>query len=145
MRAYTDYTPNELSPVYRQASLSTGDLVIGPIRTVMVFVPDPERAARWWAGFIDTEVNIEVNDDSQVYAWFEVAGVEYGWHPAEDERNPRGGSPVIYWNVGDLAAARERLVAAGCTAHRDPLRVDADRKICQLVDPFGTIFGIDGP
>lgn len=68
----------------------------------------------------------------------------YGWHPADDERNPRGGSPVIYWKVGDLAAARERLLAEGRTAHRGPLRVEADREICQLVDPFGTVIGIDG-
>jgi predicted enzyme related to lactoylglutathione lyase len=111
----------------------------------MVFVPDPEKAARWWASFFGTEVTLEVNDDSQVYAWFDVAGVEYGWHPAEDERNPRGASPVIYWKTDDLTASRERLLAAGCTPHRGTLRVDDERQICQLVDPFGTVIGLDGP
>ena len=80
-----------------------------------------------------------------VYAWFYVDGIEYGFHPADDARNPRGGSPVVCWFVESHDAARGRLLAAGCAPHRGPLRVDGNRQISQLVDPFGTIFGLDGP
>ncbi len=45
----------------------------------------------------------------------------------------------------DLATAREHLLAAGCTHHRSPLRVDEQRQIRQLTDPFRTIIGLDGP
>jgi uncharacterized glyoxalase superfamily protein PhnB len=44
-----------------------------------------------------------------------------------------------------VTAARARLLDAGCTHHRDPLDVVAGRRIRQLVDPFGTVFGLDGP
>jgi hypothetical protein len=29
--------------------------------------------------------------------------------------------------------------------HRGPLAIDATRSIAQLVDPFGNVFGLDGP
>ncbi len=46
---------------------------------------------------------------------------------------------VRYWAVDDLHAAREHFLAADCTHHRSPLRIDEQRQICQLTDPFGTI------
>jgi predicted enzyme related to lactoylglutathione lyase len=114
------------------------------VRCVMIFALDPEKSASWWADVLDTQVRLEVDCDS-VYAWFDLDGIEYGFHPAEDHRNPRGGSPVVYWAVDNLHAAREHLLAVGCTHHRGPLRVNAQRQICQLTDPFGTIIGLDGP
>ncbi len=74
------------------------------------------------------------------------AGVELGFHPVDDERNPRGGgSPVVYWGVEDLDQVRERLLAAGCAHHRGPLTIEPGRRIAQLRDPFGTVVGIEGP
>lgn len=78
-------------------------------------------SARWWADVLDRPVHVEVEGDS-VYAWLDLDGVEYGFHHAEDERNPRGGSPVVYWAVDDFDAARQRLLAAGCTPHRPAAR-----------------------
>ncbi|GAA1927733.1 VOC family protein [Streptantibioticus ferralitis] len=114
------------------------------VRTVMVFADDPEKCARWWASVLDTEVRLEV-DDGRVYAWLDVSGIELGFHPADETRNPRGGSPVVYWAVDHVDAVRTRLLDAGCTHHRGPIEAEPGRKICQLTDPFGTIFGIDGP
>lgn len=109
-----------------------------------VFALDPEASARWWADVLGTEVQLKIDDES-VYAWFDLGGVEFGFHPADEEHNPRGGSPVVYWSVDNLAEARDRLLAAGCAHHRGPLRIDERRQICQLTDPFGAIIGLDGP
>ncbi|MCQ4045783.1 VOC family protein [Streptantibioticus rubrisoli] len=115
------------------------------IRTVMVFADDPEKSARWWADVLEAEeIHLEV-ENGRVYAWLDVDGVELGFHPADDARNPRGGSPVVYWAVDDVDAVRQRLLDAGCTHHRGPIEAEPGRKICQLTDPFGTIIGIDGP
>ncbi|WP_240152326.1 VOC family protein [Streptomyces mobaraensis] len=78
------------------------------IRTVMMFVDDPEKAARWWANALDDYVRLDVDGDN-VYAWITIAGIEYGFHQASPERNPQGGSPVVYWAVDDVTAARKRL------------------------------------
>ena len=47
--------------------------------------------------------------------------------------------------MDDVLAVRALLFEAGCTYHRGPLRIDAGRQICQLIDPFGMTFGLDGP
>lgn len=116
------------------------ELVFGGVRSVMVFASDPLASARWWGNLLEVEVHVD-----SLFAWIEVAGVEYGFHPVDDDRNPRGASPVVYWSVEDVAAVRGRLLDAGCTHHRGPLRIDEYRQICQLTDPFGTVFGLDGP
>ena len=114
------------------------------IRTVMVFVDDPEAAARWWSAVFETEVKLDI-DGPNVYAWLDIDGLEFGFHQASPKNNPHGGSTVPYWAVEDLDTERKRLLDAGCTHHRGPLDVEPGRRICQLVDPFGTVFGLDGP
>ncbi|MFG2624693.1 VOC family protein [Streptomyces sp. NPDC048473] len=114
------------------------------VRTVMVFADSPEASARWYGELLDVPVQVDVSDTGAVYAWVETDGVEFGFHPADDARNPRGGSPVVYWSVDDVDGVRERLLAAGCEHHRGPLTIEPGRRIAQLRDPFGTIIGIDG-
>jgi predicted enzyme related to lactoylglutathione lyase len=106
----------------------------------MVFVDDPRTAARWWADHLGGHAAIRSQEG---FYWYEVGGIEVGFHPADDLRNARGGCPVMYWAVTELEAERARLLASGCRAHRGPLTVDATRTICQLVDPFGNVFGLD--
>ena len=113
------------------------------IRAVMIFADDTAKQCRWWAENIGHQA--EPHAEEGGFWWFELDGVEVGFHPAAPTKNPVGGSPVVYWSVDDLDARRDELLRAGCKPHRGPLEVDAARKICQLVDPFGNIFGLDGP
>lgn len=55
-----------------------------------------------------------------------------------------GASVVAYFACAGVFARREALIAAGATALRGPLAVTATRTICQLVDPFGNVLGLDG-
>ncbi|GLU49183.1 VOC family protein [Nocardiopsis ansamitocini] len=120
-------------------------LVFRRVAAVMVVADDPDVSARWWADVLGVTVHRDVAPHGAVYAWIELGGVEYGFHPADDERNPRGASPVVYWAVeGDLEQALESLLAVGCTRHRGPLDVRPGRRIAQIVDPFGTVIGIEG-
>jgi predicted enzyme related to lactoylglutathione lyase len=107
------------------------------IRGVMAFVAEPVAAARFWRDVLGAPPN----DEPQLV---ELGDLELFFHLADDERNPQGGT-VVYFAVDDFDAAREELLAAGCTPHRGPLAIDAGRRICQLRDPFGTIWGLDGP
>lgn len=113
-----------------------------PVRVVMYFVPDPEAACRWWAEHMG---GASACLSEGAFWWFETGGIEVGFHPADDARNPVGKSPVLYWQVEALGAKRAALIDAGCTPHRGPLDVSPGRQICQLVDPFGNCFGLDGP
>jgi predicted enzyme related to lactoylglutathione lyase len=55
---------------------------------------------------------------------------------------PGPGGTVVYWQVDDVAAALERLLELGATAH-DPLTVrEAGFVTASVVDPFGNILGL---
>ena len=117
------------------------------IAQIVVFVEKPSAAARFWAEALDAPKRLEDGG-----ALLDLAFVELFFHPADgeqtlwgEEKNPRGGSTVVYLAVDDLGAARERLLAAGCEPWRGPIEIEDGRRICQVRDPFGTVWGLDGP
>jgi predicted enzyme related to lactoylglutathione lyase len=111
----------------------------------MLFAEDTHAVGAWWAAAFGVEL-IEVEPHPQGdFVFFDAAGFEFGVHAADPVKNPLGGSPVVYFSVPSVDAAREQLVADGAELHRGPLAVSAGRSICQLRDPFGNVFGLDGP
>jgi len=110
------------------------------IRAVMYFVDHPDQAANWWAGAMDTEA-IHVGE----FSYIDVGALEIGFHLNEDGRNPQGSSTVAYFTTDDLEARRTHFLGLGCSMHRGPLEISPTRKIAQLTDPFGNVFGLDGP
>ncbi|MGW2471665.1 VOC family protein [Streptomyces sp. NPDC001665] len=113
----------------------------------MIFTADPAAVASWWGGVLGADVHRNVNEVSgDVFAWLDVGGVEFGFHPLDEGRNPRGGSPVPYWAVDSVDVVRGRLLDAGCVHHRGPLDIGdgSGRRIAQVRDPFGNVIGIDG-
>ena len=113
------------------------------VRSVMIFAEEPKAVAYWWAGLLECPIDRVSFEDG--FAWFDVGGVEFGFHPADPGKNPVGGSPVVYLRVEDHAVAVARAESNGARLHRGPLSIDASRSIAQLVDPFGNVFGLDGP
>ncbi len=101
----------------------------------MAFVADPRAAARFWSAALDVPLHPELPavDTGDVVLFF---------HAADAERNPQGGT-VAYFEVARLDELREALLVAGCVAHRGPLELAGGRRICQLRDPFGTIWGLE--
>jgi len=117
------------------------------IAQIVVFVEEPPAAASFWAKALDAPQRLEDGG-----ALVELAFVELFFHPADrektswgEEKNPQGGSTVVYLAVEELDAARERLLAAGCEPWRGPIEIEDGRRICQVRDPFGTVWGLDGP
>ena len=109
----------------------------------MFFAEEPMVVATWWATLM--QVPAQVIEADNAFACFTVAGLEFGFHPADPARNPVGGSPVIYLNVEDHAEAVARAGALGARLHRGPIDIAGSRTIVQMSDPFGNIFGLDGP
>ena len=108
----------------------------------MLFVDAPEHVGRWWAEHLGSGSTLV--DEGGLWCYTHE-GVEVSFHPADPVANPHGASTVVYWKVGNLQQARRRLLGAGCTPHRGPLEIGTQRQICQLTDPFGNVFGLDGP
>lgn len=110
------------------------------IRAVMYFVDDPPTVATWWA----RALGHEAQHDGE-FSFVNDGGLEIGFHPNDDGRNPSGSSTVAYFHVDDLETRRSYFLDLGCTMHRGPLDISSSRSIAQLVDPFGNVFGLDGP
>ena len=113
----------------------------GEIRTVMFFCEKPNEVAHWWAELLSLPT--ETVNEENGFCWFIASGTEYGFHPADDERNPRGGTPVVYLASSDFESSMDKAMALGATK-RGPLVLSPERVIAQFVDPFGNVFGIDG-
>ena len=115
------------------------------ITALMLFAEDTHAVAEWWSaafgvGRVETEEHAQGD-----FVFFDASGVEFGVHAEDPRENPVGGTPVPYWSVSSLGSARDRLLAVGATPHRGPLQVTPERWVCQLRDPFGNVFGLDGP
>ena len=109
------------------------------VRAVLVFADSPVDSCEWWASIFGT-----TRHEDSGFFWVNLpGGIELGFHPSDETRNPQGRSTVPYWRVEDLDTALEIVITAGATLHRGPLDIDHERRIAQVKDPYGTVFGFD--
>ncbi|WP_194786307.1 VOC family protein [Actinomyces haliotis] len=59
-------------------------------------------------------------------------------------QNSQGGSVVAYFVTNEPDVQRAELLQAGVKAHRGPLDIGRGEAICQLIDAFGAIRGLQG-
>jgi predicted enzyme related to lactoylglutathione lyase len=111
---------------------------------VMLFVAKPRDVAVWYAEAFRAGPSAVVEEAGGL-CHFDYLGIELAFHPADAQKNPPGASTVVYWASHGVIADRQRLVELGARHHRGPLEVSDSRWICQLADPVGNIFGLDGP
>jgi hypothetical protein len=109
------------------------------VSSVVVFIEDFIAAAHWWGRM--TEAPIVRLPRS---ASLQLGDLELVFTPPDD-RNPPGGSPLPYFEVDDFDHTRSWLSTWGCIEMHRPLSVPGGRQITQFRDPFGVIFGLEGP
>jgi hypothetical protein len=109
--------------------------------SVVYFVKDPQAAAFWYAKHLFGDAPVQ---EESGFFWLDAGSIEVGFHPS-DQKNPAGGGAVVYWQVENFSSSRDLMLQSGCESWRGPLAISPKRVICQLRDPFGNIFGLDGP
>jgi predicted enzyme related to lactoylglutathione lyase len=95
---------------------------------ILIQAPDPEAAARFYVevlGFAVTGTTPEM---------ISLHGAHINLFI---EKGPRLG-PVLEVNVGDVEAAKARLVKAGCTIVKDEPQFPR----CYVQDPFGLVYNL---
>ncbi|HEV3239122.1 MAG TPA: VOC family protein [Casimicrobiaceae bacterium] len=97
-------------------------------RDVIIQTDAWEEATRFYANTLGLPV---------VHRSPNLVGFETGAFCLYVERGPRPG-PVFEFLVPDVAAAKERLVAAGCSVEEE----DPSLPRCYLRDPFGLVFNL---
>jgi predicted enzyme related to lactoylglutathione lyase len=109
------------------------------IEAVVLFVPDIEAAASWYAALLCTRVEHE----NPKYAYVRGAGTVIGFHPA-DEKCPGGiGGTTVYWEVSNLVTAVSELLERGARLRRGPGETSLGAKVALLIDPFGCTIGLN--
>lgn len=117
---------------------STAPLPIGPVGNVFLFVDDLDAAVVWYAARLRREPVVR----GGALVAFDIDGVRLTLHQTDELNTPGPSGTVPYWTVADVDAVVEDWVANGAVAHRGPKTVFTGERLCQLLDPFGNLFGI---
>jgi predicted enzyme related to lactoylglutathione lyase len=108
------------------------------VDTVVLFVPDIEKAAKWYA----TLFGVDVEYENPSFAFIRALGVTIGFHPA-DAKCPGGvGGTTVYWTVASLTHAVSALEEMGARLLRGPGVTSLGDAVALLVDPFGCTIGL---
>jgi predicted enzyme related to lactoylglutathione lyase len=95
---------------------------------IIIQAEDPEAAARFYAG----QLGFEITGRSATHISIHGANINFFI-----ERGPKLG-PVFELHVGDVAAAKARLLAQGCKVIRD----EPDFPRCYIEDPHGLTYNL---
>lgn len=82
----------------------------------------------------------EPHTDQPFYVGWNVNGLEVGLNPGGHASGMTG--PTNYWNVQDVAAAQEELVAAGATLGQQATEVGGGTTIGTVTDADGNVYGL---
>ena len=109
------------------------------VERVVFFVEDVERAVAWYQQVLAGEV-----DRSGRLPTVVVGDVQFAFHPADPKTPPGVGGTVPYCGADSFDAVTKTFVDGGAAVYRGPLEIEDGRRICQIKDPFGNVFGLVG-
>jgi predicted enzyme related to lactoylglutathione lyase len=108
---------------------------------VFYFVTDLAAATAWYSARLGTE---PVTRASQL-AMFDLPGCTLTLHEADEFNQPGPAGTVPYWTVPDVDATVAQWREHGASPHRGPKTIMTGERLCQLLDPFGNLFGVRQP
>lgn len=118
------------------------------ISTVNVFADDVAAARAWYAQVLGVEAYFarEVHG-VLAYAEFRVGDLQQELGIVDARFAPGGraerpGGAVVYWQVDDVRAAFERLLALGAVAREQVVERGPGFVTASVVDPFGNVLGV---
>jgi predicted enzyme related to lactoylglutathione lyase len=86
-----------------------------------------------------TLLGVEPYADASYYVGYRVGDLEIGLDP---NGHQRAAGPIAYWDVPDIEAAIEKLVAAGARVQQPASEVGGGLRIALLADRENTTFGL---
>ncbi len=114
------------------------EMTLGPVGNLFYFVEAFDEAVRWYADRLGREPVAT----GGALAAFDIGGTRLTIHKT-DAFNGKGPSGVAaYWTVPDVDAVVAEWTKHGAVAHRGPKTVFTGERLCQLLDPFGNLFGV---
>ena len=122
-------------------NMESGHPALGGPGNVFYFVADLAAATAWYSARLGTA---PVTRAPQL-AMFEVSGTRLTVHVADEYNQPGPSGTVPYWTVSDVDATVREWSEQGASAHRGPKTIMTGERLCQMLDPFGNLFGLRQP
>ena len=110
------------------------------IRSVIFFVDDVLQSVEWYKQLLGVEPVVREGRLSH----FEVGGTVLYFHPADDKSPVNTGNQIVYWEVDFFGSAVAKACDMGASIHRGPKELKDGVMVCQIKDPFGNVFGVQG-
>ncbi|EED67603.1 glyoxalase [Comamonas testosteroni] len=114
-------------------------MLLKNIQSVVLFVPDIDAAALWYAELFQVQVQYE----NHHYAFISTPACLIGFHPLDSKCPGGAGGTSVYWEVDDLYLARQELERRGAVLFRGPIVTSLGAVVAMLLDPFGCTIGLN--
>jgi predicted enzyme related to lactoylglutathione lyase len=105
----------------------------------MFFVEDIKPSRDWYSEFLCCEPA----EDFPNFSSFAIGNSFLNLHLADRKSPLTTGGQVAYWSTDNFDGDIERAVHMGAVVWRGPLEFEPGRRICQIKDPFGNVFGLE--
>ncbi|WP_392530085.1 VOC family protein [Nostoc sp. C117] len=114
------------------------------VQAIFFFVDDVVAAAQWYGELLNIPMNYFYVENEIRGALIDVGGVEMFFHLADEKMRPGNAGQVAYWRVDNFEQALDYVQKHGARLYRGPLVIEGQQAICQMWDPFGNLFGMQG-
>jgi predicted enzyme related to lactoylglutathione lyase len=105
-------------------------------RTVLFPTADPAAAKAVFTELLGAQ---PIADEPYYVGWH-VAGQDVGLVPGGRDNGMTGA--VVYWEVDDIAASVDRLLATGATVQQKPNNVGGGKLVATMLDVDGNVLGL---
>ena len=114
---------------------------LGAPGNVFYFVADLAAATSWYSA----RLGVEPVTRAPQLVMFDLPGARLTLHEADGFNQPGPSGTVPYWTVPDVDATVAEWSEYGACAHRGPKTIMTGERLCQMLDPFGNLFGLRQP
>ena len=108
------------------------------VEEVLFFVPDVQDAKQWYIDLLGAEPYF----DDENYCAFKLGNSQIGLHPSDGNATSGVAGQVAYWRVTDIHKIIAYFESYGCHIYRDPIFGVDKAWVCQMIDPFGNVWGL---
>lgn len=118
------------------------------LSTVSFFADDVIAAQGWYAEVLGIEPYfVRPAEGPPAYVEFRIGDYQHELGIIDRRFAPHGrpgeaAGAIVYWHVGDVRTAFDRLISMGATVHEEPVERGPGFVTASVTDPFGNILGI---
>ncbi|WP_231957653.1 VOC family protein [Paraburkholderia tropica] len=113
-----------------------------PICAVLIYVPDVAAAIDWYQSAFRGSERRRLSEFD--FTCLDFNGISLEIVPSDEKLSSGAAGTVAYWAVEDFDDTLAHLLAVGATLYRGPGRIEDNKQMCMVRDPWGNCIGLRG-